>query len=325
MSQAQVTEILARLQGEPERAATLARVVVDAILATPLRELLDPARIAPAFVAGVRAGVDAAGAADRLHDLLVAGQRRAVARSSPLAERLPPELRTVLRRVLRRPHTPSRELVRAAVDHAGMRNLLRTILQATLLDFATKVWSVVPDTSWVPGAGLRKKMLGMAKGVASAVGAEVENRLEDKIKTFVDGFLGRAIELIVERATDPRFATDQAAWRSDAVLAILDLPEPVLLAESRKFDPRIVAGDLLDAARAVAHWDRLPAEVTAALQSLITEMGERTVGDLIDADHTAHAWRPLLTAELTHHLARLFAADGFVAWLTDLVEGPASG
>lgn len=313
--------ILARLQ-EPARAAALAQVVIDAVLATPLRELLDPARVAPAFVAGARAGVDAAGAADRLHALLRAGDRRIVTRPGPLADRLPPELIAVLRRVLRRPHTPSRELVRAAVDHAGMRALLRTILQATLLDFATKVTSLVPDTSWVPGAGIRNKMFGMVKGVASAVGAEVEHRLEDKIKNFVDGFLGRAIDLVVERATDPRFATDQAAWRSDAVVAILQLPEPVLLAEGRKLDPRHLADDILAAARAIAHWDRFPDEVSRALATVVGELGERSLGELIDAERTAAAWRPLLQAELAHHLGRLLVADGFTAWLTDLLEEP---
>jgi hypothetical protein len=320
VSTASISEILARLQDEPQRAATLADLLIDAVLATPVREFLEPARLVPAVVAGLRAGVDAAGDGERLAARIADLQRRGLARPGSLADRLPPELRLVLRRVLRHPHTPGRELVRAAVDHAGMRALLRTILQATLLDFATKVWSVVPDTSWVPGAGIRNKLFGMAKGVASAVGAEVEHRLEDKIKNFVDGFLGRAIDMIVERATDPRFAADQAAWRSDAVLAILELPESVLLAERRKFDPKLVAAELLAAVRAVAHWDRLEHEVDAALAAILAEAGESTVGDLLGpASHAA--WRPLLTGELTHHLRRLFAHDAFAAWLTDLMEG----
>jgi hypothetical protein len=320
---APISEILARLQDEPQRAATLADVLIDAVLATPVGELLAPARIVPAFVAGLRAGVDAAGDGQRLAARIADRQRRAVARPGPLADRLPPELRTVLRRVLRHPHTPGRELVRAVVDHAGMRALLRTILQATLLDFATKVSSLVPDTSWVPGAGIRSRLFGMAKGVASAVGAEVEHRLEDRIKNYVDGFLGRAIDMIVERATDPRFAADSAVWRSDAVLALLDLPESVLLAERRKFDPHLVATEVVAAARAVARWDRLEAEVDAVLTGLVTDLGEHTVGDLLASEvpnPQPDAWRPLLAGELTHHLRRLFARDAFVAWVTDLVE-----
>lgn len=319
MSTAPVTAILARLQDEPQRASVLAQVLIDAVLATPVREFLEPARIVPAVVAGLRAGVAAAGDGKALADRVADRQRRAVARPGPLAARLPHGLREALRRLLRHPHTPGREVVRAAVDHAGMRALLRTILQATLHDFATKVWSVVPDTSWVPGAGIRSKMFGMVKGVASAVGAGAGDLLEDKIKNFVDGFLGRAIDLIVERATDPRFATDQALWRSDAVLAVLNLPEPILLAERRKLDPHLIATEVLAGARAVAEWDRLEIEVHDALAAILTELGESTVGEFLGPEQVQAAWRPLLHAELTHHLRRLFAQDAFAAWLTDLV------
>lgn len=320
MSTAPVTEILARLQDDPQRASTLAQVLIDAVLAAPVREFLEPTRIVPAFVAGLRAGVTAAGDGQQLADRVASRQRRTVARSGPLADRLPPELRAALRRLLRHPHTPGREVVRAAIDHAGMRGMLRTILQATLLDFATKVWSAVPDTSWVPGAGIRSKLFGMAKGVATVVGAEVENRLEDRIKNFVDGFLGRAIDLIVERATDPRFAADMANWRSDAVLSLLSLPESTLLAERNKIDPHFVATEVLAGARALADWDRLESEVHATLESLLTELGTSTVGDLLGTTPEAQAaWRPLLTGELTHHLRALFTHDAFATWLTDLV------
>jgi len=68
--------------------------------------------------------------------------------------------------------------------------------------------SAMPDTGWIPGAGIRSKLMGVAKGVASAVGAEVERQLEDRVRSFVDGALGRALDLIVERASDPRYAAD---------------------------------------------------------------------------------------------------------------------
>jgi hypothetical protein len=314
------SEILARLQGEPDRAVELAQVLLDHVLATPVRAFLEPARIVPAFVAGLRAGVDDA-AAQRLGDVLRARQQRAVARPGPLADRLPPELRELLRRALRRPGVCGRELVRAAVDHAGMRALLRTILQTTLVDFAGKLGSIMPDTSWIPGAGIRSKLMGVAKGVASAVGAEVERQLEDRIRGFVDGALGRAIDLVVERGSDPRFAGDMAAWRSDAVLSVLSLPESVFLAERRKFDPHRIAADLVDAARALAGWERLPDEVAAALGPLVEELGERSVGDLLAGSGLVEAWREPLLGEMEHHLRRLFVADGFAAWFTRLVDG----
>lgn len=315
------TDVLARLRDQPARAAELAQVLLDAVLAAPARDFIDPTRIVPAFVAGLRAGVEHA-APERLAAAIAERQRRATARPGPVADRLPPELVRVLQTLVRRPFTPGRELVRAAVDHAGMRALLRTVLQTTILDFATRLRSAMPDTAWIPGAGIRSKILGVAKGVASAVGAEVERQLEDRVRSFVDGALGRALDMIVERASDPRFAADMATWRGDAVRSLLGLPESVYLAERRKLDPELLVTDLHAAARALARWDRLPAEVAAVLQDLTDELQTTTIGELLADTGFIEAWRGPLTGELEHHLRRLFVDPGFAGWLTDLLEGP---
>ncbi len=315
------TAVLARLRDQPAHASELAQVLIEHVLAAPARDFIEPTRIVPAFVAGMRASVEAATPA-RLAASIAERQRRAVARSGPVADRLPPELQRVLLTALRRPFTPSRELVRAAVDHVGMRALLRTILHTTLLDFSTRLRSAMPDTGWIPGAGIRSKLMGVAKGVASAVGAEVERQLEDRVKSFVDGALGRALDMIVERASDPRFAAEMASWRSDAARSILGLPEAVLLAERRKLDPHHLAADLLAAAAAVARWDHLPVEATALLQSLVDEIAGSSVGELLAGTGLVEAWRDPLATEMEHHLARLFADPGFAGWLGRLLEQP---
>jgi len=313
--------VLTRLRDEPGQATALAQVLLDLVLATPVREFIDPTRIVPAFVAGLRASV-LAPAPDRLAAAIARHQRQATARPGPLAERIPPELQRVLQTALRRPFTPGRELVRAAVDHAGMRTLVRTILHTTLLDFATRLRSAMPDTAWIPGAGIRSKLMGVAKGVASAVGAEVERQLEDRVRSFVDGALGRAIDMIVERASDPRFAGDMASWRGDAVRSILDLPESVFLAERRKLDPQQLVADLHAAATAVARWDRLPVEATALLQGLVDELQQTTIGELLADTGFVEAWRGPLATEVEHHLRRLFVDPGFTDWLSRLLEAP---
>jgi hypothetical protein len=315
------TAVLARLRDQPEHATALAQVLIDLVLATPAREFIDPTRIVPAFVAGLRASVLAA-APERVAAMVADRQRRATARPGPLADRVPPELVRVLQTALRRPFTPGRELVRAAVDHAGMRSLVRTILHTTLLDFSTRLRSAMPDTAWIPGAGIRSKLMGVAKGVASAVGAEVERQLEDRVRSFVDGALGRAIDMIVEQASDPRFAGDMASWRGDAVGSILALPESVFLAEGRKLDAHHLVADLHAAATAIARWDRLPVEASVVLQSLVDELHQTTVGQLLADTGLAEAWRGPLAAEMEHHLHRLFVDPAFAGWLTNLLEAP---
>ena len=268
------TDVLARLRDQPARAAELAQVLIDAVLAAPVREFIEPARVVPALVAGLQAGVVHA-RPERLAAALAARQDRAVARPGPLAERLPPGLARVVQAALRRPFTPSRELV------------LRTILQTTILDFATRLRSAMPDTGWIPGAGIRSKLMGVAKGVASVVGAEVERQLEDRVRSFVDGALGRALDMIVERASDPRFAADMATWRGDAARSLLELPEAVVLT------------------------------------ALLDELGQTTVGELLADTGLVAAWRAQLAGELEHHLGRLFVDPGFESWLGDLLD-PAS-
>lgn len=311
-------DAIARLRDQPAFATELARVIFDAVLATPVREFIAPARIVPAFVAGLRHSV-AAIDPEQLAAAIARRRARAALRPGPLAAQLPPELQKALQTALRRPFTPSRELVRAAIDHAGMRALLRSVLQTTILDFATRLRTAMPDTAWIPGAGIRSKLMGVAKGVASVVGAELEHQLEDRVRSFVDGALGRALDLIVERASDPRYAADMAAWRGDAVRSVLALPGSVFLAELHKLDPHALATDLHAAARALAEWDRLPDEASAVLQSLVDELEARSVGELLGPG-LVDAWRAPLHGELEHHLRRLFVDAGFAAWLTRLLD-----
>lgn len=312
-------QVLTRLRDEPEQATRLAQVLINVVLATPAREFIDPTRIVPAFVAGLRASV-LTPAPERIAAAIARHQRQATARPGPLADRIPPELQRVLQTALRRPFTPSREIVRAAVDHAGMRTLVRTVLHTTLLDFSTRLRSAMPDTAWIPGAGIRSKIMGVAKGVASAVGAEVERQVEDRVRSFVDGALGRAIDMIVERASDPRFASDMASWRGDAVHSILNLPESVFLAERRKLDPHHIITNLHAAATAVARWDRLPVEATVLLQSLVDELKTTTIGELLADTGLVEAWRGPLSHEMEHHLRRLFVDPGFTNWISRLLS-----
>lgn len=314
--------LLARLRDDPRHLVALVDLLVDALLAAPARELVSPQRLAPAVVAGLRAAAAAPGHAAWLEARLREALARARPRPTRLRARLPDELTPLLRAIVRRPYTPSRALVRAVVDHEAMRELSRTILQTTLLDFARKVGSILPDTSKIPGAGVTSRLFGVAKGVASGVASAVglDAQVEERVRQFVDGAVGRVIDMIVERATDPRNAASSAAWRGDVLAAVLDLPEATLHAELVKLDPARAAADVHEALGALARWERLPAEVEALLQEFDAALGDASVGELLAGSGLPEAWRGLLTAELQHHLGRVIAGDPFAAWLSDLVD-----
>lgn len=314
--------LLARLRGDPRHLTALADLLADEVLAAPARDFVAPERLGPAIVAGLRALAGAPGHAAWIEQRLRAALARSRPRPAALRARLPEELVPLLRAVVRRPYTPSRVLVRAVVDHEAMRELSRTILHTTLLDFARKVGSILPDTSKIPGAGVTSRLFGVAKGVASGVASAVglDAQLEERVRSFVDGAVGRVIDMIVERATDPRNAASSAAWRADVLSAVLELPESALHAELIKIDPARAAADLQAGLVALAHWERLPAEVEAALAGAAEALGDATVGELLAGSGLVEAWRELLVAELRHHLGRVAAGERFAAWLAELAS-----
>ncbi|MFZ6183493.1 hypothetical protein [Nannocystis pusilla] len=314
-----VPALLARLRDEPRYLAALAALLVDEVLAAPARRFIDPVRLTPLIVTGLQAVAAAPAHATWLEQRLRDALARIRPRQGTLRARLPGDLLPLLRTVVRRPYTPSRALVRAVVDQATVRDLSRTILHTTLLDFAKKVGSILPDTSKIPGAGVTSKLFGVAKGVASVVGLDAS--VEDRVRGFVDGAVGRVIDMIVDRVSDPKHAGEGAAFRADVLASLLDLPESAVHAELVKLDPAVVAADVQAALVAVAAWDRLPAEVEAVLTEAVAGLGDVTVGELLAGSGELEAWRGAVEAELRYHLGHGLTGPRFAAWLEHLVAG----
>lgn len=314
-----VPALLARLRDEPRYLAALAALLVDEVLAAPARRFIDPVRLTPLIVTGLQAVAAAPGHKAWLEQRLRDALARIRPRQGTLRARLPGDLLPLLRTVVRRPYTPNRALVRAVVDQATVRDLSRTILHTTLLDFAKKVGSILPDTSKIPGAGVTSKLFGVAKGMASVVGLDAS--VEDRVRGFVDGAVGRVIDMIVDRVSDPKHAGEGAAFRADVLASLLDLPESAVHAELVKLDPAVVAADVQAALVAVAAWDRLPAEVEAVLTEAVAGLGDVTVGELLAGSGEIEAWRGAVEAELRYHLGHGLTGPRFAAWLEHLVAG----
>jgi len=315
----QAPALLARLRDEPRYVAALAALLVDELLSAPARRFVEPARLTPLIVAGLQASAAAPDRVEWLERRLRAALGRLRPRPTPVRARLPAELLPLLRTVARRPHTPGRALMRAIVDQATVRELSRAILHTTLLDFAKKIGSIFPDTSKIPGAGVTSKLFGVARGVVSVVGLDAS--VEERVRSFVDGAVGRVIDMIVDRVSDPQHAREAAAFRADVLTSLLELPESVPHAELSKLDPAVVAADLHAALVAVAGWDRLPAEIEAVLREVTDELGEATVGELLAGSGEVEAWRGAVEAELRYHLGHALGGARFAGWLEHLLAG----
>ncbi|MCB9752604.1 MAG: hypothetical protein H6713_21835 [Myxococcales bacterium] len=315
---------LSRLRADPALARGLARVLAEDLMTRPAAAYIEPEQLTRDVLGGLRELAEPARAealerwiAEQLTRLREHAQ---TIRSRPLAEHLPPALPAVLERAARRPFTPSAELVRALVDHGATRELMRSILHKSLLDFGRKLWSAVPDTSRIPGARLRSRLFNVAKGVASTVGGELEHQLEDRVRRFVDGTLDRAITMIVERASDPRYATAMAAQRADMVAAVLPLETALLRGELEQVSPADVAADVRAGIASFAAWGELEPTLRDALHDERERLGQTTLRELLAGSSLEETWSAPIEGALARHLQRVFAGEGFARWLASVTD-----
>lgn len=311
-------ELLRRLREKPELIEELVSLFVEEALSRPVAELIDCDDLASRLATGFRQTVETEGYWTWVEDLLRQRLENPEPATEPLSSHLPAPGIEALKSILSRPVTPSPRLVRTLADHQAVRDLLRNLLQNTLTDFGNKLWSSMPDTSRLPGAGMGSRFLGVAKGVASKVGGKLERQLDDRVQRFVDEGLGRALNLIVERATDQRFAPQAAAWRADLVDALLQLSPADLQEESQRLDPARLTNDFKQLALAFARWDSLEEEVSRILHKETEQLFQGTLRDYLQGSDLEESWRPHIEAEMQRYAQLFVESDPFAQWLEHL-------
>jgi len=313
--------IIIRLRTDPALVDAGVDLLLDHALAQPLRDALGPAEVLTTGVAAaLRETAASPGLAPWIERELdeLRGHLRTDER--PVEAALPPAFPAALAKMLGRPFTPGHELVRAAINHAAMRSMMRSVLQSTLLEFGKKMWSALPDTRKIPGAGFRSRLMDMAKGVASVVGTEVERQLDDRVNTFVDGALADAIDMVIERISDPKHSAEMAAWRSDSVTELLHQPQVRFVTELDKIAHTDVAADAVALLQAIAEWEELEASLRAGIERLEEALGERSLAELLAGSGIIEAWRPLVRERLADRARSLITSEAFSGWIARVVE-----
>lgn len=314
--------MLARLRAEPEQIETLIDLALDHLLARPMAELVDPRWLAKAISDGVRASARS----PEFERWVAARVTQALGRVDGLAgtlgDKLPVTLLGPLEQALGRPYQPDRELVRALFDHPSTRAILREILQANVLEFGKRMRSAMSDAASIPGrgGGIASRLAGVAKGVASAVGGELERQLEPKVKSFVDDILGVAVEMLVNRVSSEAFAPEFASWRIDVLHAFMNQPVDRLVAERHKYPPEDFAADAAAILRALAAWRSLADQLEAALDELLREHGQVSAREFLDGSGLEDAWRPQLHQALCEMAREVVETESFAAWLVQLAD-----
>jgi hypothetical protein len=319
MNMSNADRMLARLRGEPAQVEALVELALDHLLARPMAELVDPRWLAKAVSDGVRASARS----PEFERWVAARVGQALGRVDGLAgtlgDKLPVTLLGPLEQTLGRPYQPDRELVRALLDHPSTRAILREILQANVLEFGKRMRAMMSDLSG-RGGGIASRLADVAKGVASAVGGELERQLEPKVKSFVDDILGVAVEMLVNRVSSEEFAPDFARWRIDVLHAFMNQPIDRLVAERHKYPPEDFAADAAAILRALAAWRSLADQLEAALDELLREHGQVSAREFLDGSGLEQAWRPQLNQALCEMAREVVETEAFADWLAQLAE-----
>jgi len=317
-------ELLTRLRDASDDAPTarLTAVLVDDVLARPVRELVEPSAVAAAARDVIRAWT----ASDDGVAKVVADIERARTllgmHAGTLGEPLPAPLREGLRELVQLPLVARREAVLKLLDRPSFRQVLRGQLVGTLVDFGRKAASPVSDNALARGLGGLGKLAGQIArpsplgAIASAVSGEVERQIEKRASDFADTAVAGILAGIADQASDPAKAAQQAAMRLELLEGLLALTGTDLsaLAESG------VGAQVAVVRKALTGWSTEPSFLETVEKPLALVMAleaERPLGELLAALGMRDAVGAHARVYVRKALAHLVATDAFGAWLRE--------
>lgn len=199
---------------------------------------------------------------------------------------LPDDVRAAARAEAAKPLPLPRRAVEDAVGSEKVRDAVRTMLQESLTNFVQKAGSALNERGGGGGGALRGVLGFGAKAagkVLGGIGEEIQHQLQDRVRDFVDGAVASVQARIVERLTSDDTAKALGARRQKVFDTVAATPEREAARRLRKADwPRIDA----EGPRVLAHNVARPevrAFVRDELTQLAADLGDETVGDVLDA------------------------------------------
>jgi hypothetical protein len=131
--------------------------------------------------------------------------------------------------------------------------------------------------------GLGARAFGAAgRSLLGSLGEEVQKQMQDRVRDFVDGAVGGVQERIAKRLADPKTAEEVGRVRKKAFLRFLERPESEV-ARSLATVPHAAIEALIPSV--VMHnvkRDALRVAVRAEVAAVLADVGEQTVGALLD-------------------------------------------
>ncbi len=307
----------------------LADLIVDDLLARPIREVLEPRWIAEVIRDGLRAWLASGAAEARLLLAVEDGLIHLERTDRSLEELLPPELVEGIRGLSDRPYRPEGNLLRSVLDREPVRALIRDLLVNALVAFAKKLGSPVTESKLAKGLGglgsfvkeQAKARAGALGAMATAISDEFERQAEKRAVEFADTALQGVVSQLIERLTRPGTSPEQAALRRALLDSLLALRGPQVSAELRRADPQLVAASVRRALQAWASRDDLPDRLESTIALVLSREGDQSLGEALESLELRGPARELTRRAILRRLVPLASGDAFAAWLTETMGG----
>ena len=324
------SSLLAQLRDRSAEGPTarLAQLVVSDLLERPLAEVVDAEQTASIFAEVLGDWLRSDRGEARLLESWEETIGRIRAEERTLEELVPPEVKEAVDELAAQRYSPDRELLLAILDRKPVRELIRELLAETLTSFGKKLVSAGSGSPLGAlgrlGSGKKRGkggILGLAGGVASAVGGEVERQLERRVPEFVDSALSTVLQRLVDFLSDPERATDQAELRLALLVGLWERRGPELANELDSLDTEATAAVVRRTLTAGVDGEDFVPQVAGWIDGLIAEYGDLDLRKVLEDLDLLASFEEHGT-ELAHQAAlRLFETDNFGAWLKDLLAG----
>lgn len=293
----------------------------------PLREFVDVSKALPAL----DAVAEPERAARWQRRVVVPLRERLLARAAksgvPLGRWLPDDVTAALRERLGRPRPIPQKWVDEVVANERVREAVRAMLSEALTSFVQKASAALTDNKSAGQGGIRGAFGWGAKAAGSLIGSigdEVQQRLQERVRDYVDIAVGNVQQRIAERLR----SEDTAKAIGKRRLALFEKALKTTEAEAVKGADKVQWADLDARGPRVAAHNLARAEVreaiAAELEAVLAEVGGDTLGAALDDLGLRDLARESVRTTALPGLRDLARTERFEAWWARAVAaGPA--
>ena len=323
-----------RRKGKGSASVELAGVIVDDLLARPLRELVQPQDVAERSMELLAGLAEADEIEAMVVDRLDRWLDHMTAEEGTLRDWTPGSAPQRLRELVAAARASDPDATLKMLDHEAMRGLVRKVLRETLSNFVKRLKSPVSDNRLLSGvrkrasdvrkragrftSAPRKLVGGLGEGMMGAVSDEMERQMQRRVGDFVDQAVGGVMRRIADHVTDPSHQEQFGEMGAAVVDITLDTPSRDAAAYLAGIDRDALAAFVRAEAAGLVGSELLRERIELLCEDELT--GEPTLGEYLDRRNILEPWRDWAVAVVADRTRALVATDAFEAWFVAVLE-----